>query len=153
MASSSRISATIESRFARAAVSSVRRRSRSASPKFPPESGVAAEAAAPAGGGRGRANAEAAAAANAPRASERRVVVVVVVRAGGDGAGSAGSARSRDAVGATRPEEASGESRRSADAEIVADLAARGEEAPDLVDHLLTAFLSVPDANFASYIK
>jgi len=58
------------------------------------------------------------------------VVVVVVVRAGGDGAGSAGSARSRDAVGATRPEEASGESRRSADAEIVADLAARAGRVP-----------------------
>ena len=35
---------------------------------------------------------------------------------------------------------------------IVADLAARGEEAPDLVDHLITVLISVPDASFVGYI-
>ena len=36
---------------------------------------------------------------------------------------------------------------------IVADLVARGETAVDLVDHLLTAFLTVSDASFVGYIK
>ena len=37
--------------------------------------------------------------------------------------------------------------------QIVADLAARGETANDLTDHLLKAYLTAPDSSFTDYIK